>query len=214
MWWRMIPKTYEAFFNTREVPRDVAPPLLSPKDIRTITRIVFEPVSIAAADVLFLFGSEKTDYDFVVHVYHAGYAPYIIANGLPGSRYYKTGVSLADEARHELIARGVPRTAVLAQRHSLNTLEDVVFGKHVLEKNGVYPKRILFVCKAHHSGRARRTLAKHFPDATLYAGTYTGTTHQKPIIAGTWPLDEHTRARVYAELLRIQRYTQRGDIAP
>lgn len=214
MWKRRVPKTYEAFSHEREIPRGVVPPKLSPDDIRAITRTVFEPVSIVRAEVLFLFESEKTDYDFVAHLFRSGYAPLIIANGLPGSMYYKTGVSLAEEARRELVARGVPPATILAQRHSRNTLEDVVFGRHVLEKNGIRPKHILFVCKAHHSGRARRTFVKYFPEAVLHAGTYTGTLHGMPITAGTWPLHEHVRERVYAEWLRIQRYAQRGDIAP
>ena len=96
----------------------------------------------------------------------------VLVTGLSGRLYYETGRPLALIMRDELIARGVPSDIILVQDRSTNTLEDVAFSLDVLEQHDISPESIVFLCKAHHSGRCLRTLRKFFPSQTLSPVTY------------------------------------------
>lgn len=135
-----------------------------------------------------------------------------LVTGFLGKDYYETGRPISYIIADSLVSFGVLRESILIQDHSSNSLEDVIFGKEILEKNNIYPASILFVAKSHGSGRAQRTLKKFYPNAILFAFTIDGEYDGVKVSKKDWWKNETSKARVYGEYLRIMKYSQRGDI--
>ncbi|MDE0685787.1 MAG: YdcF family protein [Candidatus Poribacteria bacterium] len=204
-------------FNDRPISREVAVDDLSPEEIKGITQTVFVTSDLhPAADLLFIFGTSTIDGEILESVARdcqQGHFPKVLVTGLSGRLYNETGKPVAHIMRDELIARGVPSEVILVQDRSTNTLEDVAFSLDVLEKHGISPESIAFLCKAHHSGRCLRTLRKFFPSQTLSPVTYVAEYERVKVSREDWYQHEVSRGRVYGEYLRIIEYTRRGDIA-
>ena len=162
------------------------------------------------------FGTSSIDseiLDAMACDYLQGRFSRVLVTGLSGRLYYETGKPVARIMRDELIARGVPSDVILVQDRSTNTLEDVAFSLDVLEQHDISPESIVFLCKAHHSGRCLRTLRKFFPSQTLSPVTYVAVYDGVKISREDWYRHAVSRGRVYGEYLRIIKYTERGDIA-
>jgi hypothetical protein len=113
----------------------------------------------------------------------------------------------------ELVSHGVPRERVLVEDRAGNTLENVRFGIEVLQSAKLQLESLLFFCKSHHAGRARRTLERWLPCTTLTCATYDEVYDGIEVRQADWWLHRISRSRVYGEYLRMVRYSQRGDIA-
>lgn len=207
------PPTLEEYLNRREVAREPELPELSPPELEAMARAVFVPSDPKPSEVLFVFGSARGDWGLVASLYSSGMAPTILVTGRAGEDYYATGVPQSHSIRAALVALGVPTTAVLVEDKSDNTHENVHFAKAILEREKRIPNSILFVCKAHHSGRAWRTLAPAFPEAKLHCAAYDAVYESVPVGQANWPLHELSRRRVYGEFKRMQLYAARGEIA-
>lgn len=203
-------------FKNRPIPREVTVEDLSPEEIERVTQTVFVAPGSQPVDLLFIFGTSTIDSDALESVardYQKGRFPKVMVTGLSGRLYSETGKPVAHIMRDELIARGVPSEIILVQDRSTNTLEDVAFSLDVLEKYSIFPKRIAFLCKAHHSGRCLRTLRKFFRSQILSPVTYLAEYEGVKIAKEDWYQHEVSRGRVYGEYLRIIEYSRRGDIA-
>ncbi|MAF24835.1 hypothetical protein CL634_04585 [bacterium] len=196
----------------REVARNPKVPDLSEAKIAQITSEVFVMPNPHPADIIFVFGSSGGDWQLVADLYAAELANLIVVTGKTGRHFSKTGQPLAHMIREKLILKGVPAEAMLVQDKSTNTLEDVKFSKQILDDLGLHPRAILFVSKSHHSGRAERTLKKYFPQAEIFSATYNTSYEGIKVARHTWSRHEISRQRVYGEWLRIQKYSERGDI--
>lgn len=205
--------TYKKVLIEKEIPREVEAPNLSLKEIRNITDIVFVNQNLNKADIIFVFGSSEGDWQDVAKLFHQKLAPIILVSGLTGKKYYEKGKPLAHFIRDELISFDVPEKAILTQDSSTNTLEDVRFGKTLLERRNIFPKSILFVSKSHHSGRALLTLKKIFPDTHIYSFSYDAIYDGVQVNSNNWWKHPVTKSRVYGEYIRIQTYSERGDIS-
>lgn len=202
--------------KNKPIPREVVVEDLSPAEIEHITQIVFVAPEFQAADLLFIFGTSTIDNEIlesVARYCQKGYFPKVMVTGLSGRLYSETGKPVAHIMRDELIARGVPSDTILVQDRSTNTLEDVAFSLDVLEKHSISPESIVFLCKAHHSGRCLRTLRKFFPSQILSPITYLAAYDGVEVSKEDWYQHKVSRGRVYGEYLRIIEYSKRGDIA-
>ncbi len=211
-----LSNNYEDYLKNRPIPREVAVDDLSPEEIERVTQTVFVAPESQPVDLLFIFGTSTIDSDALESVardYQKGRFPKVMVTGLSGRLYSETGKPVAHIMRDELIARGVPSEIILVQDRSTNTLEDVAFSLDVLEKYSIFPKRIAFLCKAHHSGRCLRTLRKFFRSQILSPVTYLAEYEGVKIAKEDWYQHEVSRGRVYGEYLRIIEYSRRGDIA-
>ena len=197
----------------KEIPRNVADlPSLSAEEIKEITDTVFIKPEIQKTDIMFIFGSSQGDWQKVAQLFLQNLADKILICGLTGNHQEITGEPLSHMIKRELIKRGVPEHFILLQDRSTNTLEDVRYGKELLEKHNIYPASILFVSKSHHSGRAVRTLKKFFPATKIYAFTYDAIYNNTAVSRDNWWNVTEAKSRVYGEHLRIKRYSERGDI--
>ncbi len=210
---KTIPDNYNDFNQQKEIPREVEVPDLTEDEIREITAVTFAEVNPQKADILFVFGTCDVDWKPVAKLYIDGLVDRVLVTGFLGKSYYETGIPLAHSIADLLVEYGVPKDDILIQNRSANTLEDVIFGKEVLDENKINPKSILFSAKAHACGRAARTLRKYFPLAQLFPFAINGEYDGVFVTREDWWRHEISKARVYGEYLRIKKYSERGDIA-
>lgn len=95
-------------------------------------------------------------------LYHAGWAPRIIASG----RYLRSYASIAELMEHDLKERGVPAGAIVrfAHRGENTRLEALAIGGLLQERGW---KRVLVVTSNYHTRRARYICERGFPRSTL-----------------------------------------------
>lgn len=123
------------------------------------------------------------------------------------------GETEADVIIGHLLAAGVPLEAIVAEKVSTNTLENVTCAKAVFDFSTI--KTLMFICKAHATGRQWRTLAKHLPSELTYMPYAFETSYQGTVIGrDNWWESEPGRSRVWGEYLRICHYGDKGDILP
>ncbi|MCP5425215.1 MAG: YdcF family protein [Gammaproteobacteria bacterium] len=84
-------------------------------------------------------------------LYKAGKAPWILATG-GGLRWYGPAQPEAPAILDFLVALGVPERAVLLETESLNTYQNALFSKPIMEAHGIHS--ILLVTSAEHMPRA------------------------------------------------------------
>lgn len=199
-------------YHHKKIPREVVVPDLSQEDVERITNTVFLPSEPRRADVLFVFGTSHGNWREAIECAKRGLVEKILING-HSSTGTSPSIPHAEVIRGEFVAADIPKEQILTQPTSTNTLEDVIFGKKVLDENGMSPKSVLFVSKSHHSGRAFRTLKKFFPHIPIHALTYDTSYEGVVVRKSDWEEHKISRERVYGEYLRILEYTKHGDIA-
>lgn len=84
-------------------------------------------------------------------LYREGKAPWVIVSG--GSLAWKDGPEPESNAMTELLTTmGVPKSAILRDSVSVNTYENAVYVKRILEQQGI--RRVLLVTSAFHMPRS------------------------------------------------------------
>jgi uncharacterized SAM-binding protein YcdF (DUF218 family) len=179
------------------------------EDLDRMERTIFIPSNPQKSDLLFVFGYGSDDWGHVVDLIKKQYAPLILCTGSHPATVDLEGPPESHRIRTYLIDHGLDPKRILVEDRSVSTIENVQFGKQVLEEQGIHPKSILFVCRSHHSGRCLRVLQRFFPDVILSCATTDATYDGEVLSQSTWRNSANTRERVYAEFLRIERL--KGD---
>lgn len=205
------------------VPVMATPPPLNEALIDELTTIVFgdlcppEPCGL-----IFIFGgSHPGIWQTGAQAYHAGLAPVILATGgykPTAIRHHTWEHGAKPEAhviRDELVALGVPLTAIHVEDRSANTLENVRFALQVYDFDRV--GSVLTVCRSHGVGRQVRTLHRHlaahvkivpYPFDTIVG-------RDGPLVTrATWMQTAEGRAAVFSHLLKILKYGALGHLTP
>ena len=206
--------TREEYKMGQEIERFPVCPPLTEEMIKEITAKVFVRSNPQKADVIFVFGSSYGEWKQIADLYKKHFAPIVYVAG--GIEYKNGGGKLMSHAiRDSLISFGVHGDAVVADEKSRNTKEDAIFGREIFDQKGISFRRILFACKAPHSGRCLRTLQKIFPESELFPFVYNFVYNGAMItekVSEVWWQSEFSRSYVYGEYLRIMSYSARGDI--
>lgn len=100
---------------------------------------------------------------------------------------------------------GVPEEAMIVERNSTNTLENVQFGIEACRKVGFFPESLIVVALPPHLRRVRATFAKQFPYIKIFGSTF-------QIGDEEW-LDASRMKRIIEEIDRLKEYAVKGDIA-
>lgn len=196
-----------------------APKEFSLEERHFLTETTFLPsVEPEKCDVLFIFsGTHPGHWEKAIEAWEKGYVEVIIVTGgrsLTGEAHpdwVDKGQTEADVIIEHLMQAGVPTEAIVAEKVSTNTLENVIRAKEVFDFSKI--KSLMFICKAHATGRQWRTLAKHLPSDLTYVPYAFDTTYQGTVIGrDNWWQTERGRSRVWGEYLRIVTYGQKGDI--
>lgn len=69
--------------------------------------------------------------------------------------------------RDILLLAGVPEEAILREDRSMNTFQNAVFARRVLEESGIPADRLILCCQAFHARRAGMTIATEFPASRI-----------------------------------------------
>lgn len=161
------------------------------------------------ADVIFVFGSR----DLAVagraaELYHEGHAPRVLATGSYGRM--TRDVFPKPEAlvfQDHLIEAGVPPSAILTEPVATNTLENVQLGIETLRRADRMPSSALLVAKGFVMCRCVATFAQQFEGIRVRACPPDG-----GILAALDRSEAEFAARLVAELERLDRYAEEGDI--
>lgn len=202
------------------IPREPVMPDLSAKQLAEITAIVFGPqVTIQPGDLIFVFSAPQAGiWETTLIAWQAGLAPQVFVTGgqskTADAQYQQLVGDRSENAiiTEKLIAGGIPTTAIVGENRSSNSLENVVFATEVFDFSTI--KRLLFVTKAHVVGRHWRTLKQHLPATVeLIPYSFVAEYNGVPVNRDNWYMSAVGRARVWGEYLRIQAYSEKGDIA-
>lgn len=201
------------------IAREPKVPPLSQIEINHLTKIVFGPlIPLARCDVIFVFGGvHPGHWQTALTAYQHGMADKIIVTGgrsntndLEYQRLIGTQTECAIIVEH-LLAAGVPKTAIISEDNSTNSLENVVYACEKFDFKTV--KSVLFVTKEHVVGRHWRTLAQYLPaDIKLIPDSFPCVYEDTLVTRTNWMDSVVGRKRVWGEYLRINAYSKKGDI--
>jgi uncharacterized SAM-binding protein YcdF (DUF218 family) len=94
---------------------------------------------------------------YAAHLFKAGKAPLIIATG-GRITWLKNAPPEADSMKNLLIEIGVPASAIIEETQALNTYQNALYTKEILEQWGI--KKSLLVTSASHMPRSLRVFQK------------------------------------------------------
>lgn len=199
----------------REIPKQVVlPKNLMPEVVGLINEVLFDVSDELKepCEAVLIFGSSITENHRKIDtlmglVYQKiGFSRVYITSGIT-----KEGVAPESEQVHALLAPKYPAVEFLLDRVSSNTKDNVA---NAVELGLGNHRNILFVAKAPHCGRCKLTLSKFVPRATIRHCGYVPTVLESgPEIRQDWHTFPQLTAFMWGELLRIETYGKRVDIA-
>ena len=129
-------------------------------------RLGHEP---APADVILVLGSNDVRVgEHGARLFLAGLAPIMVCSGNVGRLTAGTFEKSESETFAEAaVGLGVPRDAILLERRSTNTGENIDFSRALLASRGVHPSRVLLVQKPYMERRAWATFKRRWPEPAL-----------------------------------------------
>lgn len=118
------------------------------------------------ADCILVLGSYDTSVaERGSEIYLAGWAPMIIFSGGRSNTAIKLwNCSEADKFKQIALGMGVPEDKILVENESLNTGENVLFTKKLLESLNQNPQKFILVQKPYMERRTYATFRKLWPD--------------------------------------------------
>lgn len=155
------------------------------------------------ADSIFVFGhTDPRVAKHAIHLYKSGKAKMIILTG-KGRKDIPDFKSEASYYASLMENDGVPRSSLILEDLSMNSLENVLFGIKACHDNNFYPKSLIVVAIPPLLRRSRATFKKQFPNIKIYSSG--------PDI----PLEEYLQhvKRILEEFDRFDEYSKKGDIA-
>jgi uncharacterized SAM-binding protein YcdF (DUF218 family) len=117
------------------------------------------------SDVIVILGDDNYNGDRATRaaeLYKSGFAPHVIASG----KFLRPYASIAELEEHDLIDRGVPKSAIVRLTHSADdTREEAQAISQQLASRGW--SRVILVTSNYHTRRARYICERLFPAGTI-----------------------------------------------
>jgi uncharacterized SAM-binding protein YcdF (DUF218 family) len=179
------------------------------KEIKKITDYIFLESRLQKADLALVFGTRHQNaIDKAFELYKNKFVGKILVSGGINK---ETGRNEAQDMSEKLINLGVKREDILEEDRSINSLENVLFSKKIIEEKIGFKNifKIIAVIKNYHSRRALMTIKKHFPkNIELIPAPYEIYDFAKD----NWFESEIGRVKVIGEWKKIPIYLEKGDI--
>ena len=163
---------------------------IAPDQIEEITRYIFLEDPLEKADIIFIPGCPRPEHtEEAARLFHEGYASLLLPSGgytkleggfqgvkKGGDRYGTDFSCEADFLEAVLLAKGVPKEAILKEREATYTLENAEKSRQLLltacrdgkDSAGMaIPERAIVCCKAHHARRCYMYYSMVFPETRL-----------------------------------------------
>lgn len=207
------------------IPKRPEVPPLTDQHIRELTKIVFleeETQFIEREyDLIFVFGGTHPGcWQTAYKAYDRKLADKLLLTGgwkPNGIRHPEWTYGETSESRvmeQKLLALGVPKTSMIIEDQSEDTLENVIFAKKIFDFTTI--QSLVFICKSYATGRQYRTLKKHLPEHIQFTAFpfHAALPSNQMVTRDNWMDAKESRSYVYGEYLRIITYGKQGDIIP
>jgi len=168
---------------------------------------------MAPADVIMVLGSNDVRVaEHGARLFLRGLAPVMVCSGNVGRLTEGTfEKSEAETFADAAVRLGVPREAILLERRSTNTGENIDFSRALLASRGLHPSRIVLVQKPYMERRAWATFKRRWPEPELQITS-------PPIPYDQYPTPEIPRDLVIdilvGDVQRIRVYAEQGFQIP
>ena len=159
------------------------------------------------SDAIVVFGSNDVRVgEFAAELFLQGWAPLLVFSGAKGRLTEDWGASEAEVFSRAAQKMGVPKSSILVETKSTNSVENVVYTKQLLERENITAQKIILVQKPYMERRAYATLTKQWPDVEAVVTS-------PPIPYETYQ-DRHSEMidRIVGDLQRICIYGEKGDM--
>jgi uncharacterized SAM-binding protein YcdF (DUF218 family) len=170
---------------------------------------------IGPADFVIVFGNRFPDpAPIAASIYHKGLSPHIV---LTGGVNGELPALVEADAHAELVkAAGVPANAIIIERQSRNTLENVTFARPLIQLVTGEPEAAIAVVKWFHR-RAVLLLARNIPSLRrIFTVTYEppDLDSGKPVTRDNWPqLDADRIRREFDAIQNLLKNRQVDELA-
>jgi uncharacterized SAM-binding protein YcdF (DUF218 family) len=168
---------------------------------------------LAPADVILVLGSNDVRVaEHGARLFLRGLAPVMVCSGNVGRLTAGTFEKSEAETFADAAVRfGVPREAILLERRSTNTGENIDFSRALLAARGLHPSRVIVVQKPYMERRAWATFKRRWPEPELQITS-------PPIPYDQYPTPEIPRDLVIdilvGDVQRIRVYAEQGFQIP
>lgn len=156
------------------------------------------------AEAIFVFGHyEPQVAHHAAELWKKGKAPRIIISGKGRDAIPEGFETEADFYNSLMLADGVPSSAMILEKESTNSLENVVMGMDAARKAGVEPKSVILCAMPPLLRRSCATFRKQFPEVAVYGSAF------------PMPPEWFTPRRInrfLGEIQRLNEYAKKGDI--
>ncbi|MBI4087189.1 YdcF family protein [Candidatus Kaiserbacteria bacterium] len=167
--------------------------------------------SLEKADAIFVLGSSDIRVaGYAAMLYLDGWAPLIIFSGNTGTRGKARelwGMSEAEKFASTARDMGVPETAMLLEKESTNTEQNITFTKKLLEEKSLHPKKLILVQKPYMERRTYATFIQQWPEMDFIVTS-------PPISFEDYPTADRTKEYVInmivGDMQRIREYPAKG----
>lgn len=161
------------------------------------------------ADAILVLGSSDVRIaEYGASLYLKGFAPLLIFSGGEGRTTAGLwGMTEAEKFASVAIEKGVPERAILLEKESTNTGENIQFTKRLLEEVGIHPAKLILVQKPYMERRTYATFTKQWPGLDFIVSS-------PPISFEEYPLEDRSKEHVInmmvGDLQRIKEYPAKG----
>ncbi|MBU4031133.1 YdcF family protein [Patescibacteria group bacterium] len=175
--------------------------------IDTITEFLIESVptkDLPQSDAIFVFGHyEPLVARHAADLWKKGRAPRIIITGKGRDAIPEGFETEADFYASLIESRGVPKKALILEKESTNSLENVLLGISACRNAGINPKSVILCAMPPLLKRSRATFQKQFPEIAVYGSAFP--------MPQEWFTPRRVN-RILGELERLDEYAKKGDI--
>ncbi|MBR8743218.1 YdcF family protein [Nocardiopsis sp. MG754419] len=184
---------------------------------RRWARVVFDHQRLGEeprrCDVAVVLGSHDAGVaDRAAELYLAGYFPRMVITGANSpTTLARFPRGEAVHYRERVLERGVPDAAVLMETEATNTGENLRLSRAVLERAGIAPATVMFVCKPYMERRAHATARRQWPEVEpLCASAPVDLDTYLPTVGN----DRLALDAMVGDLQRVMEYPARGFAVP
>lgn len=148
--------------------------------IREISDFIFVQDSPKKSDVILIAGSSSPHVPVnAAKLFLAGYAPLVLPSGrfISGEKKFHHNILTKKYGEHfktewdfmktVLASSGVPEDKILKENQAMNTLENAVYSKKVLDENKISVSRAIVCCKSFHAKRCLMTYSLVFENVEI-----------------------------------------------
>ncbi len=169
-----------------------------------ITDFVFIENPPVAADIIMIPGGSRSQLmEKACELFKKGLAPYILPSGGP-NKNIPQWKSEWEFLRNIALSSGIPEKAILQEDKALNTLENAILSRQVVDAKQINILKVLFVCKAHHARRALMTYQTAFPNNIQFI--VIPIVDERDVRKDNWYLNEAKIKIVMSEVEKIGQY--------